>query len=159
MDIALNPTGLRQARAAADLLMHRGITEIVASPLSRARDTAMIVAEKLGLPVEYDEGLREVSYGTHEGEPMTEWFHEWVAGRYTPEGAQSFPLLRERARGAINRALTRAAPVLVVAHGALFRAVRAEMGLDPDVRTANAMPYFCEPGRPSWTLTAATREA
>ena len=116
------------------------------------------MAEQLGLPVEFDEGLREVSYGTHEGEPMTEWFHEWVAGRFTPERAESFPVLRERATAAINRALSRPAPLLVVAHGALFRAVRAEMGLDPDVRTANAMPYFCEPGVPEWTLTAAVRE-
>ena len=47
-----------------------------------------------------------------------------------------------------------AAPVLVVAHGALFRALRAEMGLEPNVRTPNAMPLFCEPGAP-WSLTPA----
>ncbi len=155
VDIALNATGLAQARTAAELLTHRGIAEIVASPLSRARDTAQIVADRLGLAVEYDEGLREVSYGSHEGQPMTDWFHDWVAGRFTPQEAESFSGLRARALGAINRALTRPAPVLVVAHGALFRAVRAEMGLDPDVRTPNAMPFFCEPGASAWTLTPA----
>jgi probable phosphoglycerate mutase len=45
--------------------------------------------------------------------------------------------------------------VLVVAHGALFRALRAEMGLEPNVRTPNAVPYFCEPASP-WTLTPAS---
>ena len=45
--------------------------------------------------------------------------------------------------------------MLVVAHGALFRALRAEMGLEVDRRTPNALPLFCEPGTP-WTLTAAT---
>jgi probable phosphoglycerate mutase len=55
---------------------------------------------------------------------------------------------------AINRALAAPAPVLVVAHGALFRALRAEMGLEANVRTPNAMPFFCEPGTP-WTLTPA----
>ncbi len=156
VDIALNATGLAQAATAAGRLEHRGIAEIVASPLSRARDTAQIVAARLGITVEFDEGLREVSYGDHEGEPMTEWFHDWVAGRYTPARGESFADLRLRATAAINRAMTRPAPVLVVAHGALFRAVRAEMGLDPDVRTPNATPYFCEPGTPAWTLTPAT---
>ena len=85
---------------------------------------------------------------------MTEWFAEWVAGNFTPEGAETFASLRARAAAAINRALANPAPVLVVAHGALFRALRAEMGLEPNVRTANAMPLFCEPGTP-WTLTPA----
>ena len=53
------------------------------------------------------------------------------------------------------RALARPAPVLVVAHGALFRALRAEMGLEPNVRTPNAMPFWCEPGSP-WALVPAT---
>ena len=47
----------------------------------------------------------------------------------------------------------------MVAHGALFRAIRAEMGLEANVRTPNAMPLFCEPGRTPddpWTLTPAS---
>jgi probable phosphoglycerate mutase len=56
---------------------------------------------------------------------------------------------------AVNRALTRPAPVLVVAHGALFRALRAEMGLEPNVRTANGVPLFCEPASPAWNLLPA----
>jgi probable phosphoglycerate mutase len=59
-----------------------------------------------------------------------------------------------RAKAALNRALAHPAPVLVVAHGALFRATRAEMGLEPNVRTPNGTPYWCEPGTP-WTLTEA----
>ena len=51
----------------------------------------------------------------------------------------------------MNAALLRPAPVLVIAHGALFRAVRAEMGLPPNVRTPNAAPLLCVPGDP-WIL-------
>lgn len=155
IDIPLNATGLAQARAAAELLRDSGIATIVASPLSRAVDTARIVADRLGLAVEIDEGLREVSFGAQEGQPMTEWFGEWVAERYTPPDAESFAALRARAVAAINRALVRPAPVLTVAHGALFRALRAAMGLEPNVRTPNAMPLFCTPAAPAWTLTAA----
>jgi broad specificity phosphatase PhoE len=154
VDIPLNATGIAQAHAAAPLLRNRGISHIVASPLSRAHDTAKIAAAGLGLPVHLDEGLRETAFGAQEGQPMAQWFSEWVAGTYTPPGAESFPELRARALAAVNRALAQAPMVLIVAHGALFRALRAEMGLEPNVRTRNAWPMLCEPGAP-WTLTDA----
>jgi probable phosphoglycerate mutase len=93
-----------------------------------------------------------------EGQPMSEWFTEWVEARFTPEGGESFPDLRVRAATAANRALTRDPVVLIVAHGALFRALRAEMGLTASVRTRNAEPLFCEPppgGAGPWSLTPA----
>lgn len=154
VDIPLNATGIAQAHTAAPLLRNRGIRHIVASPLSRAHDTAKIAAAQLGLPVHLDEGLRETSFGAQEGQPMAQWFSDWVAGTYTPPDAESFSQLRSRAVAAINRALEQAPVVLIVAHGALFRALRAEMGLEPNVRTRNAWPMFCEPGTP-WTLTDA----
>jgi len=155
VDIKLNAVGIAQAREAAPKLRHRGITTIIASPLSRAYDTALIAGEVLGLPVSVEEELREVSFGVKEGHPMADWFAHWVAGEMTPEGAESFMALRARAVRAVNRCLAHPAPVLVVAHGALFRALRAEMGLEPNVRTPNAVPYFCEPASP-WTLTPAS---
>lgn len=152
VDIPLNATGIAQAHAAAAKLAHRGIAAIVASPLSRARDTADIVAAALALPVAIDDGLREVSFGVQEGQVMSDWFDDWIFGRFTPTGAETFAALRARATAAINRALVHPAPVLVVAHGALFRALRAEMGLPPRERLPNATPTFCEPGSPAWTL-------
>jgi probable phosphoglycerate mutase len=154
VDIPLNATGIAQAQAAAPLLVNRGIASIVASPLSRAHDTAKVAGELLGLPVHLDEGLRETSFGAQEGQPMSEWFSHWVEGSYTPPNGESFVDLRTRALAAVNRALERPGLVLVVAHGALFRALRAEMGLEPNVRTRNAWPMLCEPGTP-WTLTDA----
>ena len=85
---------------------------------------------------------------------MTDWFSRWIEGAWTPEGAETFAALRERAVGAVNAALTRTAPVLVVSHGAVFRALRSAMGLVPNVRTRNAVPFLCTPGEP-WELTAA----
>ena len=158
VDIPLNDVGLAQARVAAGLLRNRGIRTIVASPLSRAHDTARIAAEAIGGTVLLDDELREVAFGEQEGQPMGEWYDDWIAGGFTPQGAEPFATLRARAASALNRALAREAPVLVVAHGALFRAVRAEMGLEVNVRTPNAMPMFCEPGPSAsspWTLTPA----
>ena len=152
----LNATGVAQAAAAAQLLRRRGIASIVSSPLSRARDTANAVGQVLGLPVSLLDDLQEVAFGVHEGTIQhAAWFTAWVSGEATPDGAESFSALRNRAVTAVTEALSHAAPVLVVAHGALFRALRAEMGLPADVRTPNALPIFCEPGAP-WILTAAT---
>ncbi len=155
VDVPLNEVGLAQARTAAEVLRTRGIRSVVTSPLSRAYDTAVIVGEHIGVPLEVEDELREVAFGVQEGQPMAEWFDDWVAGTFTPEGAEPFNVLRARAVAATNQALTRPAPVLVVAHGALFRALRAEMGLAPNIRTPNAVPFFCEPGTP-WTLTPAS---
>ena len=111
------------------------------------------MAEALGLPVAIDEGLREVRFGVQEGQPMQQWFSDWIDGLFTPDGAEPFSELRDRAVAAIDRALARPAPVLVVAHGALFRSLRWAMGLPAHERLPNAVPMWCEPGAP-WRLTA-----
>jgi probable phosphoglycerate mutase len=112
------------------------------------------VAETIGAAVAFDDDLREVAFGEQEGQPMGSWYGEWLAGRYTPNGGETFAALRTRATGAVNRALERPAPVLVVGHGALFRSLRSAMGLAPTVRTENASPLYCEPGTP-WRLIPA----
>ena len=155
VDIPLNAVGLAQARSAALLLRNRGIATIVASTLSRARVTAEIVGETLALPVQLDDGLREVAFGVQEGQKMTGWFADWIGGDFTPEGAETFAALRVRAVAAVNRATALPPVVLVVAHGALFRALRSAMGLEVNVRTQNAMPLFCAPTAEGWKLTPA----
>ncbi len=156
VEIPLNPTGLAQARSAAELMRNRGVRTIVSSPLSRALITAEIAGQALGLPVEIDEDLREVAFGTQEGQPMTEWFTRWIAGEWTPDGAETFAALRRRSIAAVNRATALPSPVLIVAHGALFRALRSAMGMEPNVRTRNAVPFWCEPDtNGTWELKPA----
>ncbi|WP_052213639.1 histidine phosphatase family protein [Belnapia sp. F-4-1] len=158
-DIPLNSVGLAQARRAAKTLAGiGGIATVVASPLVRAKVTAEIAAEALGLPVEFDEGLQEVNFGEQEGQPMGDWYDDWIAGHYTPDRAEPFDALLARAVAAINRATARPGPVLVVAHGALFRALRLAFGHEPNVRTPNALPIRCEPpadGGTMWVVTPA----
>jgi probable phosphoglycerate mutase len=158
-DIPLNGVGLAQAgRAARTLAATGGIATIVASPLIRARVTAEIAAEALGLPVEFDEGLQEVNFGEQEGQPMGNWYDDWIAGQYTPAGGEPFSELLARAGAAVNRATARPGPVLIVAHGALFRALRLAFGHEPNVRTPNALPIRCEPpadGGSVWQVTPA----
>jgi probable phosphoglycerate mutase len=159
IDIPLNELGLAQAREAAERLRNRGITSIIASPLSRARVTAEIVGDALGLGVTVEPDLREVSWGVHEGKPLAEWFHAWIAGHATPEGGESFAALRHRVVAGLNRAVKQPPAVLVVAHGGVFRAIRASMKLEMSGRTRNCVPMWCEPPRmPDQTWSLAIHE-
>ncbi|MER6450242.1 bifunctional RNase H/acid phosphatase [Streptomyces venezuelae] len=67
-DPELSPAGRRQAAAVAEALAARGtIQTVVSSPLRRCRETAQTVADRLGLTVTVEEGLREVDFGAWEG--------------------------------------------------------------------------------------------
>lgn len=76
MDTPLNARGVQQAAAMGALL--RGLIpapegwRIVASPLTRAQDTAKAVGRALGLPVETDRRLIEVTVGEWEGRLLDE---------------------------------------------------------------------------------------
>lgn len=66
-DIELNDTGLEQARKLAAFLESEPITDILSSPLQRAIATAEAIANHHQLPVEIDQGLRELKVGELEG--------------------------------------------------------------------------------------------
>ncbi len=66
-DIELNDTGLEQARKLAAFLESEPITAILSSPLQRAIATAEVIANHHQLPVEIDQGLRELKVGDLEG--------------------------------------------------------------------------------------------
>ena len=167
-DIPLNEKGLAQAEAAGraigEITREAPIGLIVSSPLIRAARTAQIASQHMAqdagevLPVTYDDDLREVSFGVQEGQPMGDWYDAWIAGDYTPEGAEPFAELRARAIAAVDRATGAATalgrgPALIVAHGALFRALRSAMGLRANERLPNAVPMWCDPNDGAWTLS------
>ncbi|MDG6093838.1 histidine phosphatase family protein [Acetobacter sp. AN02] len=165
-DIPLNETGIAQAHAAGSVLHKESpgvlpVARIVSSPLSRALRTAEIAASYLQTDgrapvITTDKDLEEVCFGEQEGQPMGDWYDDWVAGTFTPPGAENFAELRARAVAAVNRATQGEGTVLIVAHGALFRAIRSAMGLVPNVRLPNAVPLTAVPpvqGEAEWTLT------
>ncbi|WP_439947961.1 bifunctional RNase H/acid phosphatase [Streptomyces sp. BBFR109] len=67
-DPSLSGIGREQAERVAAALARRGtIQAVVASPLARTRETAGIVAARLGLDVAVEDGLRETDFGAWEG--------------------------------------------------------------------------------------------
>jgi probable phosphoglycerate mutase len=82
----LNATGLAQAEAVAEQLAAQASQDglafaaIYSSDLLRARQTAEVIARRLGLPVQLDARLREVHLGVWEG-----MLGDEVALRYVAE--------------------------------------------------------------------------
>lgn len=135
-DIPLNDTGRQQARDAAAGLresLDPATTVLVSSDLDRARETAEILGEELGLaaPRPYPQ-LRERGYGVAEGMSVHEYLERWGDwhGTDVPE-AETREDLRRRAIAGLTRitqdvrreTAPHAASVLVVTHGALIREV------------------------------------
>lgn len=151
-DVPLNATGLAQAEKAAVLMRDLGIRSICASPLARALDTARIVADAVGCEITVIDDLRECGFGVHEGSAMGAWYAAWREGT-TPEGAETYRGFLDRALGGINRALAaQDGPVLIVAHGGVYWAIRDHARLEHE-SIANCQPLFHEPpraDRPWW---------
>jgi broad specificity phosphatase PhoE len=133
-DIPLNATGRRQARAAGKLLSRRSWNRIYASPLSRATETASIIAGQTGLPEpEPVDALVERNYGEAEGLNFIEIDRRYpnrseVPGQESREEviARVVPALRDLAAAHPGESL------IVVSHGGAIRAML--MAADPDGR-------------------------
>jgi broad specificity phosphatase PhoE len=70
-DVRLTKEGRQEAREAAKKLKGKGIEVIVSSDLIRAKETAQIIGEELGIEPEYSFGLRPWNLGDLAGEEMT----------------------------------------------------------------------------------------
>jgi uncharacterized phosphatase len=133
-DRPLTDHGREQAKALADLVAAESVEAIYASPLSRALETARIVAARTGLAVVADEGLREVDTGSWSGlsraevqERYPQGFERWITGGAGWEDGESYEEMAERVLAAVNR-IAAAHPggrVLLVSHGGPIRAIQA----------------------------------
>ena len=93
LDIDLDDVGRGQAERAGELLARLRPDLLVSSDLRRARDTAGALARRTGLPVTYDERLRETFAGRWQGLTTTEMDERytqarasWSAGADVPAG-------------------------------------------------------------------------
>jgi broad specificity phosphatase PhoE len=123
-DRPLSDFGRRQATQLAEELAGEELEAIYSSDLARARETAEIVGERLGLPVVLDPDLREKDWGTWEGLTATERDRVEFVGEST-EAHQ------ERTLRALRRIVEQHhRRVLVVTHGgSMRRAQTAALGV------------------------------
>jgi ribonuclease H / adenosylcobalamin/alpha-ribazole phosphatase len=126
-DLDLTEEGAAQAaRAAERVVQIGGVTAVVSSPLARTRQTAGIIAERLGLPVQTEDDFAETDFGEWDGytfgEVRDRWpaeMSEWLADPFVaPPGGESFETVTKRVSDARDRVLAEFAEqsVLVVSH-------------------------------------------
>ncbi len=138
VDYPLTTRGVGQAVDVAAELASRladgpGPAAIYASPLLRARQTAQIIAARLGMPCTVLEELRELDVGTLEGRRDEQaWAtyvgvcHAWLAGDHDRAypGGENYHRLTARLAAAFRRSLDHppGSVVLMVAHDGIMRA-------------------------------------
>ena len=132
-DIALSELGLRQAHGAADVL---GAFDLIASSqLERARNTAEIIAERLGIgPVIIDERIQETDIGPWEGLTRPEIEQRWpgyLANFDKPDGFESNDAVIERMTSALVDIGTQCqgGTGLIISHSGVIRTLRRAMNV------------------------------
>ena len=133
-DRPLTKRGREQAHALADLVGSEKIDAVYTSPLSRARETAEIVAARAGLKAVALPELREVDTGSWSGlsradveARFPEGFARWRSGGSGWEDGESYEEMAERVIGALRK-IAEDHPdgrVLVISHGGPIRAIHA----------------------------------
>lgn len=141
--VDLSDEGRAQAARLAERLAGEAIAAVYASTLSRAVETATIVARPHGLQPAQDPGLCEISHGRWEGlarqeveTRFPEEYAAWEADPFTfaPVGGESGIAVLARALPVIRRivAAHEGRTVLVVSHKATLRLLLASLlGFDP----------------------------
>ena len=138
-DPPLNDAGRSQAAELAERLAGDGIAAIYSSDLLRASQTAHVVADRLGLAVVEDAGLREIDVGSWSGltraeveQRFPEGYARWLEGEIGHDG-ETREELTERVVGAVERIAAQHPDdtILAVTHGGAIRALRRYADGDP----------------------------
>lgn len=137
----LNETGVKQASIVAKRLSKEKWDHFISSDLKRARQTAAIIADEIGKPVDFfDERLREMDRGkiadTIEEERVARWGKNW---RELDMKQETDVSMRARGREFVEDIAQRypGEKVLVVTHGYFLGQTLKE--LMQDESTGNQM--------------------
>ena len=120
----LNETGVQQAEALRDTLDKADYDCIVCSDLDRTRRTAVILNEKLNLPIHYTSLLRERDWGEYTGMPIRQ---VTLPPEQFPPSIENPQQLADRARQFLSFILSNyeGQRILAVGHGYFNRCVQA----------------------------------
>lgn len=128
-DIALTELGHRQAIETGKKILEEGIKadEILYSPLSRAKDTALHIAEMTGIPAKEEMRLKEQNFGKYESTPRNgEEFKEakkQFLNRY--ENGESMLHLAQRIYNLLDELAASDKTYILVAHNGIARMVHS----------------------------------
>ncbi|MGH3425914.1 MAG: histidine phosphatase family protein [Nocardioidaceae bacterium] len=131
-EVPLDEVGREQAASAASRLAALSPVRIVTSDLERAAATAEVLGRLVGIVVETDSRLREMSFGIREGlttaealEKFPQEMEAWLANRdIRMPGGETYAEAAERFRTGVAEvadAMADDETVVIVAHGAVLR--------------------------------------
>ena len=142
-DVPLSPRGRCQAAALARVLAADTVHALYASDLWRARETALILAKPLGLPVHTEPRLREMAFGHWEGltydeieqrdaKTLTAWYADPL--QVAPPGGETLAQVSERVQAVLTCLVSfcQEHTAVLVAHGGPLRVLLClALGLPP----------------------------
>ena len=146
-DVLLNEKGLRQAKELADKLVKEAydIDCVYTSPLIRARETAKMAANALGVACKQVSEFAEMDFGKWEGEiwaniekQYTKEYEYWNRHRRysSPPGGECYNDVLKRVFKALDFIIKQEnGNVLVISHSAIIMSLRcylAELCIDDD---------------------------
>jgi len=162
-DTPLNANGFAQARTLAETLAGHDFAALYSSNITRARQTAEIISAQLGLPIQIEPLLRELSQGHWENLTLEE-----VALRYPDEmravirdpagthahGGESYYDIAARVTAAAD-AMVAAHPgqrILAVSHAVAIAAIACVAQQSPLTKLSDYMPGNASPTIIQWPL-------
>lgn len=133
-DVPLSDRGKHQVASWCPALGALSLDLVISSPMIRARQTAEIIGQGLGLAVVTDENLKEQSFGLWEGEtinrirqtsPGTVEHQEGLGWDFCPPGGETRHGVLKRALGALGSAAQRydGLNLLVVTHNGVIKSL------------------------------------
>lgn len=126
IDTPLTKNGRKQALETLKHLKDKKIEKIFSSPLSRSKETAEIIGNKLGIHVEILNDLKEISFGDLEGTKSKDKLGIWQKMFSQKTGESSKDLL-ERAQRAWKTILhNESENILIISHNNFIAAMFAQ---------------------------------
>ena len=140
-DIPLNEIGREQALTIAPRMKAYDIDVVYSSDLKRAFETAAIISESVGMDIQPDQRLRELSFGVFEGLTFAQIEEQWpkelaawmIDRSNTPPEGESMEQFAARLDDFLVhiRANHQDETVLIVSHGgSLKQIIRTLLGLN-----------------------------
>lgn len=127
-DIPLNEMGIQQSEKVAQYLENYQWHEIITSPLSRTKQTAGIIAEKIGITTIHDEiDFIERDYGKASGLSAEVRKATYPDGNY--EDMEDWNILQKRVFGALSKYIQKYNDknIIIVSHGGSINSILATL--------------------------------
>ena len=156
-DIELNQDGIDLAVKTGIGLVDITFDKVYASPLKRAYDTAKYIVGEKDIPIVTDDRLREISFGSREGEPAMAlkddpndpfYFFFHAPEKYDPKDGESFQEVMARTTDFLTEVVEPEAEslerIMIVGHGAMNKGLQCHMlGHDVEEYWAGGLQHNC----------------